>query len=275
MIAKIIISIILSSSVIFGEEQDTDKYPFLDNTYNPSPDDPGLSNEECVKKIYRDCNHDTNFTDEELETVGQYLNYSFTQLADIKPDKPLCDKILVRQDWKCLTKSQKDRLVDVWHQLYYKGFFHYIADLHVRYWPAWHKCPEFVSIHRWLYKQLEAQMRAIDPDVTIPYSFPWLFGTQAERASIWNYLGTSGNYSNGYCVTNGFYPGALIPCIKRQWSPRGTIYPMGTPEFITYLIHNSPNFPALTVNVLGIHFQAHLNYGGYPGQLSITLAPYE
>jgi hypothetical protein len=118
-------------------------------------------------------------------------------------------------------------------------------------------------------------MRAIDPDVTIPYSIPWLFGAQAERASIWDYFGTYGNYSNGYCVTNGFYPDGLTPCLKRQWSPRGTIYPICTPEFITYLIQNSPNYAALSQNIAGIHFQAHLNYGGYPGELSVRTAPFE
>ena len=29
-----------------------------------------------MKKIYRDCNHDTNFTDQELEKVRQYLNWA-------------------------------------------------------------------------------------------------------------------------------------------------------------------------------------------------------
>ena len=262
----------------FPDKQNEPKYwgwPQPDYPHNPAPPEPGLSNSDCVKKIYRECNHDTNFTDQELEKVRQYLNYSFTQLADIKPDKPLCDKILVRQDWKCLTKTQRDRLAEVWRQLYDEGLFHYLADIHYKNWPAWHKTPEFVTSHRWLYNQLEVPMRAIDPDVTIPYSIPWLFGAQAERASIWEYFGTYGNYSNGYCVTDGFYPADLTPCLKREWSPRGTIYPMGTPEFITYLIQNSNSFGALLLNVVGIHFEAHINYGGYPAQFSIRTATYE
>ena len=69
----------------------------------------GLSNEECVQRIYRDCNYPTVFSEEELENVRQFLNYSFTVLADIKPDKPLCPKLHVRQDWKCLSQKQKTR----------------------------------------------------------------------------------------------------------------------------------------------------------------------
>ena len=87
---------------------------------------------QCEKRIFRKCNHDTKFTDEELEKVRQYLNYTFNHLADIKPDKPLCDKLLVRQDWKCLTKDQKRKVVDVWRQLYAQGTMNYLAEIHLK-----------------------------------------------------------------------------------------------------------------------------------------------
>ena len=74
-----------------------------------------LSNEECVQRIYRDCNYPKHFTE---ENVIQFINYSFTVLADIKPDKPLCPKLHVRQDWKCLSQQQKTRVVNVWKQMY-------------------------------------------------------------------------------------------------------------------------------------------------------------
>ena len=74
----------------------------------------GASNNECVRRIYSNCNHPKQFTYEELENVRQFLNYSFTVLADIKPDKPLCHKLHVRHDWKCLSQQQKQRVTNVW-----------------------------------------------------------------------------------------------------------------------------------------------------------------
>ena len=244
-------------------------YP--DRPLNPDP-----TKKKCEARIFWKCNHDTNFTDKELEIVRQYLNYTFTQLADVKPDKPLCDKILVRQDWKCLTKSQKDRVANTWKQLYADGTIQYLSDLHQKWWPSWHKSPEFLASHRWSNNQLEKAMRSIDPTVTMPYSFPWTYGCQAERASIWDYLGTHGNYSNGYCVTDGkIYPNNLIPCLKREWSFRGTIYPMITPEFATHYLQNAKSFTQLFILANSLHFQQHLNCGGYPGQYSVKNAPYE
>ena len=80
-----------------------------------------LSNEKCVQRIYRDCNYPKHFTEEQLENVRQYLNTSFTRLADIKPDKPLCPKLHVRQDWKCLSQQQRRRVVNVWKEMYREG----------------------------------------------------------------------------------------------------------------------------------------------------------
>ena len=112
----------------------------LDDTkglgYPSKPVNPDQTKNECEKRIFNKCNHDTKFTDKELETVRQYLNYTFTQLADIKPNKPLCDDILVRQDWKCLTKSQKYRVANTWKQLYTHGNIKYLAELHRTWWSS-------------------------------------------------------------------------------------------------------------------------------------------
>ena len=111
-----------------------------------------------MRRIYRECNYPTTFTDEELENVRQYLNYSFTVLADIKPDKPLCPKLHVRQDWKCLTKQQKRRTINVWKRMYELGIVQRMADLHVKRWPAWHKSSEAILGHRWLFNEFENQL---------------------------------------------------------------------------------------------------------------------
>ena len=247
------------------------EYGYSSNLINPDK-----IKKQCEDRIFRTCNHDTNFTDKDLETVRLNLNYTFTHLADIKPDKPLCDKLLVRQDWKCLTKLQKDRVANTWKQLYEEGTINYLAELHKKWWPSWHKSGEFLASHRWSINYLEKAMRAIDPTVTLPYSMTWTYGCQPERASIWDYLGTNGSYSNGYCVTDGkIYPDNLVPALKRQWSLRGTIYPMVTPEFATQWIQNAKTFTQVLNWDSGVHFQQHLNFGGYPGEYSVKNAPYE
>ena len=235
----------------------------------------GLSNKECVKRIYSGCNHPTHFTDYELENVRQFLNYSFTVLADIKPDKPLCRKIHVRQDWKCLTQHQKERVSNVWKIMYKKGDIQLLADLHAKVWPAWHKTMEAGPSHRWLITEFEKIMQSIDPGTTLPYYESPIYGAQPERSSIWETLGHSGKYSNGYDVPDGIYPEIhLATTVKRHW-PNGTIPPWTTPEFITYLIQSSRSLPDFNLKILGLHFQPHLNVGGYEGQMSYRVAPYE
>ena len=76
---------------------------------------------KCVPGINKECNNQTTFKDEELENVRQFLNNSFTVLADIKPDKPLCPKLHIRQDWMCLTQQQKDRVHEVWKIMFLNG----------------------------------------------------------------------------------------------------------------------------------------------------------
>ena len=118
-------------------------------------------------------------------------------------------------------------------------------------------------------------MREIDPYVSLPYSIPWVYGTQPERASIWDHFGSYGNHTNGHCVSNGFYPDNMYPCVKREWSPRGTIYPWSTPEFITRMIQTANTYSQLVSFVLGIHFQYPVLIGGNAGHYSGRGGNYE
>ena len=163
----------------------------------------------------------------------------------------------------------------MWKRLYETGVVQRLTDFHYKYWPAWHKTTEFVTSHRWMEIQLEKAMREIDPNIALPYWETAVYGTQPERSSLWKTLGTNGSYANGYCVQDGIYgQWNLNPCMKRHWSPRRTIYPWYTPEFVTYTIQ-SPNFPEILSRGGGQHFQPHLNIGGYEGQYSGRNAPYE
>ena len=259
-----------------GEPEENSEGYSSQQTLSQIKSNPGLSDEECVKRIYSDCNHPTEFTEEELENVRQFLNYFFTVLADIKPEKPLCPKLHVRQDWKCLTEEKKSRVVNVWKQMYEKGIIQNLTDIHVKYWPEWHKTVEFILGHRWLSNELDKAMRSIDPQTALPYWDPYLYGSQPERSSIWETFGHSGNYSNGYSVPDGIYGDwKLIPAVKRHWSKDGTILPWFTPEFTTYYIQGSSDLNVLAILTTGFHFPPHLLIGGYEGQYSYKNAPYE
>src|SRR4051794_23999267 len=111
MICKIIVLIFLISN----------SFARIEKEYEEEVQTLSIPNERCVQRIYRECNYPTTFTDEELENVRQFLNYSFTVLADIKPDKPLCPKLHVRHDWKCLSQQQKKRVTNVWKKMYKRG----------------------------------------------------------------------------------------------------------------------------------------------------------
>ena len=162
-----------------------------------------------------------------------------------------------------------------WKRLYDNGFIQRLTDIHVKHWPAWHKTGEFEPSHRWINNQLEKAMRRIDSSLALPYWEASLYGSQPERSSVWDTFGRNGSYKNGYCVENGIYPEwNLDTCVKRHWSPRGTVYPWLTPELSTYVI-NSNSFEEFTAKVLGSHFQPHLNTGGYEGQMSVSSAPHE
>ena len=95
-----------------------------------------VSSDKCVPGINKNCNNPTTFKDEELENLRQFLNNSFTVLADIKPDKPLCPKLHVRQDWDCLTQQQKDRVHEVWKIMFLNGDIQKFSALNSKRWQS-------------------------------------------------------------------------------------------------------------------------------------------
>ena len=267
-------------SLIANIGQTSDQYSPQEEPYEwYSPEvssTPVPSDEECVQRIYEKCNYPTVFTEEQLENVRQFLNYSFTVLADIKPDKPLCPKLHVRHDWKCLTEQQKTRVINVWKQMYERGDVQRLADLHVKHWPAWHKGPEILPSHRWFTNEFERIMLSIDSYTTLPYWDPYTYGSQPERSSIWHTLGHSGTYANGYSVADGIYAEwGLIPTMKRHWSENGTITPWITQEFLTSMIQTARTMSEMVTLSVGLHFPPHIHVGGYEGQYSHRNAPYE
>jgi tyrosinase len=267
--------------------------------------------QECEYKIYRGCNHESQFTDEEINIAGKYVQQ---RLAKTNPKKPPCSKFHVRKNIKCLTELERKKFIAVFQKLYDNGFIDEITKIHSTNWPAVHKFTDAVIWHRWIMTELEKKMREIDPTVTLPYwQFPDSFAAP-EKDIIFEWFGHAGNESNDYCVSDGAFANQKvnypkIHCIRRQWNPNGTICNWEPPEYYNSVmqLQTLPNLLAPWIEIFkkyikdpkvadfmntlqtsrqtilpyslfallfGVngHFQTHLCIGGYAGDLSVTIA---
>ena len=124
--------------------------------------------DECEHNMYTRCNHQSEFSQLELENARRYLQ-DHMRKADFPPTQPPCKRLFVRKDIKCLTESEKTEFVRVIRQMYLRGVMGRIASVHQRYWPETHKAAEFSASHRWINHLLEKEMRKISPGITLPY----------------------------------------------------------------------------------------------------------
>jgi tyrosinase len=267
--------------------------------------------QECENKIYRRCNHESQFTDEEINIAGEYVQQRY---AITNPKKPPCSKFHVRKNIKCLTESERKKFIAVFQKLYDNGFIDEITKIHSTNWPAVHKFTDAVIWHRWILNELEKKMREIDPTVTLPYwQFPDSFAAP-EKDIIFEWFGHEGNQYNDYCVTDGAFANQRVNypephCIRRQWNPNGTICNWEPPEYYNSVMQLQ-TLPTLLGPVVEIfkkyikgpkvadfmnilktsgqtilpytfftllygvngHFKTHLCIGGYAGDLSETIA---
>ncbi len=67
--------------------------------------------QECENKIYRECNHKSQFTDEEIDNARKYVQQRF---AKTNRKKPPCSKFHVRKNIKCLTEIERKKFIDVY-----------------------------------------------------------------------------------------------------------------------------------------------------------------
>jgi tyrosinase len=268
--------------------------------------------QECENKIYRECNHESQFTAEEIDNAGKYIQQRY---AKTNPKKPPCSKFHVRKNIKCLTESERKKFIDVFKKLYDTGVIDEFTKIHSTNWPGAHKFTEGIIWHRWITNELEKKMLEIDPTVTLPY-WQWLESFAApEKDIIFEWFGHAGNENNDYCVTDGAFANQKVNypephCIRRQWNPNGTICVWEPPEYFNSIMQLYP-LPSLLVPGIGAiikyandikpyidsikslftgglltqpyplfailfgvsgHFQTHLCIGGYAGDLSITIA---
>jgi hypothetical protein len=71
-----------------------------------------------MRKLFRKCNHESSFTDEEIENARKYIQNRFTKTG--QEGRP-CGKLRVRKDVKCLTKQELNEFIHVFKNLYDNG----------------------------------------------------------------------------------------------------------------------------------------------------------
>jgi hypothetical protein len=295
------------------DNSSTEDDEFISEEKEPSFEGTQMNSEEsCFRKIYRECTHESRFSEEEIDNARKYIQKRF---AVTNPKRRPCAKLRVRKNVKCLTREEYENFVYVIKKLYSNGVIDRFTKIHNTYWPAAHKFGEGLNWHRWFINELEKEMLKINPSVTMPY---WEYMNEfsaPEKSIIWDLFGHAGNETNDYCIKDGpfAYQRVRYPkphCVRRQWNRDGTIPLWEPPEWITAInqIGVIPSFLRPLLRTLFLHtndlrtatdlvsfvatldptlkpwsqysillayvahFKTHLASGGYNGELSIPIA---
>ena len=164
MFSIVLILIVINLGQLFSQYYRGEVWLIIDLNQKTS----NFTIDECERNVYARCNHQSEFSAIELENARIYLQ-DHMRKANFPPTQPLCERLFVRKDIKCLTDSEKREFVRVIRQMYLSGVINRIADIHQRYWPETHKAAEFAVFHRWINHELEKEMRKINPSITLPY----------------------------------------------------------------------------------------------------------
>ncbi len=271
-----------------------------------------LTTEECEDRIFRECNHRSDFSDEEIDNARKYIQQRF---AKTNPRVKPCDKLSVRKNIKCLTTKELNKFIAVFKELYSRGIIDKFTQIHDKHWPSVHKFGEGIIWHRMFSNEMEKEILKIDSSVTMPY---WEFlndFSAPEKSLVFELFGHAGNESNDYCVSDGAFANQIVNypkphCVRRQWNKDGTIVNWEPPEFYTSIIQigplgtflapemqtllqyskvktvfdfvkfietlnptNEPYPQYAILHAYAAHFKTHLSLGGYVGELSTPLAP--
>lgn len=249
------------------------------------------NSDDCQQRIYEKCSHRSQFTEQEMESVRQYLIKRFTEDADVKPIRAPCQKLYVRKDFKCLTDLERHKFLNVLKKIYSEGLIGELTEIHRKNWNRVHQYSDFQPFHRHIINVLEQRIMEIEPGMTVPYwvnklffghqNFNFFFKKYSidfaspEKSILFKYLGTSGTKYTNWCLTDGIYSDMnLTRCVKRDWINEA-LSPLDTPEFDTISIQNSKDFTDLGIFTALGHFITHLSIGGDNGELSLKTAPYE
>ncbi len=59
--------------------------------------------QECNNRVYSECHHQTEYSQEEIEIASLYIQSRFYSKNTVKPS---CERLNVRKDVKCLTDKE-------------------------------------------------------------------------------------------------------------------------------------------------------------------------
>ena len=107
----------------------------------------------------------------------------------------------IRYSWYDLPETEKQRFVSAVRKLHTDtDTYNKLAKLHYDQRNEFHNCPRFLPAHRRLLIELENALKAIDPQVVLPY-WDWSrFANNPSADPIWAYFARDGE---GKCVTDG------------------------------------------------------------------------
>ncbi|RKP09565.1 hypothetical protein THASP1DRAFT_28640 [Thamnocephalis sphaerospora] len=140
-------------------------------------------------------------------------------------------------------------------------------------WSAYtHSVPPFLAYHRLLIDWFEKELQSVDASVTLPY-WDWSLDAQAPELSpilspTW--FGTNGKGSE-HCLQDSFYSDFRPyyrdtnqpSCLTRIYDGGNRIKAFWSPEMITDMVNNSPNFETFRLWIEGApHGLVHNGLGG-------------
>jgi len=152
-----------------------------------------------------------------------------------------------RKNQSTLTSTEKSRFVAAVHALKANGGYDGYVQQHMSFMSSAHRASAFLPWHREFLRRFEADLRAIDASVTLPY-WNWTVDNSAT-SSIWadDFMGPDGRPSDGQVMTGPFaYSGGAWtlafdgPYLRRRMGVSSSSPTLPAPNDVTNALATTP-----------------------------------
>ncbi|KAJ1679507.1 hypothetical protein EV182_001905 [Spiromyces aspiralis] len=182
-----------------------------------------------------------------------------------------CEYEVVRREIRDLSNEEWGEFARVLKVLHKDGALERMSKIHHDYYHRLHGYTEFFSWHRRAIIDFEHQMRAINPNITMPY---WdavrdFYDPASSIVLSGKYLGSNGGVKKtGGCVTDGVqanwhfeYP--YSHCFTHTWDNGQYIHPWHSPEFIASVLQIADDLNSFREIIeMTLHREVHVGMGG-------------
>ncbi|KAJ1921781.1 hypothetical protein H4219_000514 [Mycoemilia scoparia] len=182
-----------------------------------------------------------------------------------------CDQTIVRREIRDLSKEEWDTFAEVLTTLQKDGALERMSRVHRDNYHFLHGYTEFFSWHRRAIIDFEHQMRAINPNITMPY---WdasrdFYDPASSVVLSGKYLGSNGGVNKtGGCVTDGVqanwhFEFPTPHCFTHTWDNGQYIKPWHSPEFIASVLQITDDLNSFREIIeMTLHREVHVGMGG-------------